>query len=206
MRLADLSGQRFEMVRVVDRAPNKSEKDTNARWNCVCDCGSKFVSYGQDLRRGKTKSCGCLTRKSFGARTRKINSTHGLTNTLPYKIWAGMHRRCKHKESYADVKVCERWSKFEAFLQDMGVPPEGRTLDRIDPFGDYSPENCRWATPKEQANNRRKPSVKFTHRGMTLTLVDWAKVLDIPYFTLYTRMKRGGSTEEILRPKRKSPN
>jgi hypothetical protein len=202
MRIIDLVGRRFERVLVVSRAQNMSSTDTNARWNCICDCGKEFISYGQDLRREKTKSCGCLTRSKIGA-LGTLRKTHGMSKTAIYRRWRNMHDRCTsgEKPGYADVSVCERWNSFENFIADMGMPPDGHTLDRKNPFGDYSPENCRWATAKTQANNRRKKTIMLTHDGRTLTVEEWASVLGITKEGMFSRIWKKSPPEIMFAPR-----
>jgi hypothetical protein len=204
MKTIDMIGQRFEKALVVERAPNKSEKDTNARWHCVCDCGTKFISYGQDLRRGKVKSCGCLTRGTIGARSRNFNQTHGMTESRIYRIWTGMLNRCRnpnngnfHRYGGRGIKVCDEWLLFEGFVNDMGVPADDMSLDRIDGDGDYCKANCRWSTRHEQASNRRS-SVKLTHNGITLTATEWARVLGISPTTMFGRINAGYPPEKLF--------
>ena len=127
------------------------------RYLCQCDCGNKKVAWRFSLTRGSTRSCGCLAIES--------NKTHGKTYSKAYQKWAGMISRCKRPVGknrwYKKVKVCDRWlHSFENFYADMGDPPKGLTLDRINSLGNYGPENCRWATWKQQASNRRTRSKK----------------------------------------------
>lgn len=132
---------------------------------CRCDCGVEKVVSRYHLESGMSKSCGCLKREMSAAR--KPQRSHGeaanASRSPEYIVWSGMKRRCQNEnapnwELYGGrgVRVCARWQAYEAFLEDMGRRPSPKhTLDRIDPDGDYAPENCRWATWMTQATNKR---------------------------------------------------
>lgn len=171
-------------------------------WVCQCDCGTIKVVTGNNMKSGKTVSCGCKTRED----TIRRNTTHGLTRFHPieYRCWCHLRQRCNNQKSkdYPDyggrgIKVCQRWMKFENFLEDMGRRPEGMTLDRIDVNGNYCPENCRWATGKQQIEGRRI-SVKFSLNGKTLSVTDWSAITGISYKTLISRRYYGWTDERIL--------
>lgn len=123
----------------------------------------------------------------------KANTTHGMTKTRAFKTWLSMLGRCSPRskvwERYAgrSVVVCERWKTFENFLADMGEPPDGLTLDRIDNDGNYEPGNCRWATYAEQARNRRTNRL-LTHNGETMCVTDWARRIGISRTALHRRI------------------
>ena len=190
MRIIDLTGQRFTRLVVTGRAPNKSEKDTNARWHCKCDCGRMCIAYGQDLRREKFKSCGCLNAERI--------YKHGQSRTKTYRTWLTMRQRCENPKNAAygqyggaGIVVHESWKLFENFHADMGDAPSTRhTIDRIDGTKGYEPGNCRWATYAEQ-NRNLKSNVIVEIDGVSMVLQDWCKRYSINRNTVQTRIRNG---------------
>ena len=203
-RLIDMRGLRFGRLVVIDQAGNA--KYGGALWRCQCECGNEKIVRGADLRSGHTQSCGCIHSESLSAR----NEKHGETGSRLYNIWSGMKQRCgdPHASNYQNyggrgIKVCDEWvNSFEAF-RDWALANgyrDGLTIDRKDNDGPYSPENCRWATRKEQSGNRRK-LYSITHNGETHTVREWAEILGIPADRIRERLKRGLPTEKVLTPR-----
>jgi len=120
------------------------------------------------------------------------NYKHGYFGTTTYRRWANMKDRCDHARSnrniYFDrnIQYCKKWAKFEEFLKDMGECPPGNSLDRIDNNKGYSKSNCRWATPKEQARNRRSNTL-LKHKGKNLTISEWSEITGIKRSTIAQR-------------------
>lgn len=198
----DLVGQRFGRLVVLKEEPRPvSIKKLQRRFRCLCDCGNeKVICYG-NLRTGIAKSCGCLHLETV--------SIHGHasaeTQTPEYRAWADMHNRCKNPNirNYAryggrGITVCERWDNFETFLADLGKrPSKMHSLERIDNDAGYSPDNCRWATKKDQCNNTSR-SCFLEYDGLRLTITQWAERLGVSRNTLHGRRRKGWTDREII--------
>lgn len=189
----DMIGQKYGHLKVISKA--ESYSNGQARWNCVCDCGKTSTVSGSNLRRGKQQSCGCM---------RGGVVTHGKTDSRVFRVWQGMIARCtnpnnKSYERYGarGITVCKRWMQFENFYSDMGDPADGLTLDRIDNDQGYSPENCRWATPRQQANNTRKNRHIETCYGK-MTIAEVARRAGVAPGTITHRIKAGVSGEALF--------
>lgn len=157
-----------------------------------CRCGEIFEYRVDIIRKGRIKSCGC-----YYAESRKfISKTHGLSNSREYCIWENMIARCKQPKSTSYVKygaigigVCNNWLHFSNFINDMGKAPSStHTLDRINNHKGYCKENCRWATRKEQLENRRN-TIYIEYNGEKKLLTEWAKSFNISYRKLLWRLK-----------------
>jgi hypothetical protein len=195
MPLHDLSGHRFGILSIVSRAENSA--DGAVRWNCLCDCGNTSIVRSSSLRRGVTRSCGCLNFKE-GRKLRPLvdrtkisqkRNSPSIRLKREYASWSSMRSRCLNANDpkyrlygARGISICERWSSFESFLADMGKRPEGMTLDRIDPNKNYEPQNCSWASIEEQSDNRRctryvSPGVSLRQfadqHGLTITQLKW---------------------------------
>lgn len=192
-----LTGRRYGRLRVASKDLERSGKHTY--WICECDCGVKKSICSSNLTSGRTKSCGCLL-----ALNGRYTKTHGLSKSREYQVWHGMFARCENPKSKSfqnyggrGISVCERWQRFENFLKDMGRAPTGKSIDRIDNDGDYSPESCRWATRKQQSQNRRMRKTLTLH-GETKRLFEWSAERKIKYSTLRSRLSAGWNIEKAL--------
>jgi hypothetical protein len=174
-------------------------EDYGGDWLVLCDCGDLSFVSGSKLLHGKGYSC-----KSCSVGAYVHGHSVGGKESPTYKSWSGMIYRCTNPSYYQydeyggrGIRVCDRWLIFENFLEDMGVRPKDTTLDRLDNDGNYEPGNCRWATAKEQALNR-KTTRWYIYSGVTMCLKDWSEFFGIKYLTLYMRIKRGWSFENAI--------
>lgn len=191
----DLRGKRFE--RLIAVKPEYNPK-MGWSWGCLCDCGNYVLVKRDHLTSAHTKSCGCLSREKTSERM----LTHGQTNTRVYSIWAGMKNRCQNPnlKSYhyyggRGISVCEEWEhSFESFYEWAMTNGYKKklTIDRIDVNGNYEPNNCRWATSREQANNRRS-NYSVTFNGETTTLAEFSRKYGFNYSTLISRIMAGNA-------------
>lgn len=206
-RALDLTGQRFG--RLVATVPELRGEGVR-RWRCVCDCGGAAIVPAAVLRNGNTSSCGCLHREMV-SRLGKASVHHGHTagnkESPTFCSWKSMMQRA-HAGTSKDAKrylhrgitVCARWQTFKNFLSDMGERPDGMTIDRIDNALGYEPANCRWATAREQAQNRKKARM-VTAFGETLNVAEWARRLGMSRQTLRHRLEAGWSPEDAVKTK-----
>ena len=173
--IIDITGKTFGNWVVVGQDHSKPKGPSS--WITKCKCGKTKSIRGTSLRRGDTISCGCVGHKL----RREANTKHGhcprIKASSTYISWRGMLSRCDltgtpFYKYYGGVgvTVCPRWRKFEAFLKDMGERPPGTSIDRIDPFGNYEPGNCRWVDGLTQRRNTRKRKISTQKHGPPLFL------------------------------------
>jgi len=188
-KLNDLTGRQFGRLTVLYRAKNKGKK---TYWWCRCTCNTEKAIWAQSLLNGDIQSCRCLNKEQLGNRRR----THGLTKSPTYKPWQHMLERClepktKNYKDYGGrgIVVCERWLDFNNFLYDMGMKPPGLEIERKNNNGNYEPNNCCWATRKEQSNNKRNNRF-LAWGGRTQTIRQWEEELGFKRAVLWGRLKK----------------
>ena len=191
----DYTGKRFNSWVVIGYVGR-------GKWRFVCDCGTEAIRELHPIKNGISHSCGC--QKS--ARCSKTNYRHGHYGTRLYNVWHGMKYRCNNEKCGAykyyggrGIKVCDEWKDFPSFYDwAMGNGyKEGLSIDRIDVNGDYCPDNCRWATPKEQANNKQD-TIRYEYGGEMLTVAQIAKKYDIPDASIRYRLHKGISIDDAI--------
>lgn len=195
MPVIDLKNKVFGRVRIVER---DSSILGRTYWICICECGNKKSIRGDHLKTGKISSCGCLMREVAAVNTIIHGATMGGC-TQEYIAWRAMKQRCYSKSYHArdryagrGIIVCKRWiSSFEIFLKDMGPKPsKAHSLDRYpNKNGNYEPGNCRWATVKEQQNNKESV-VMIEYNGIKKTLSEWAGFFNRNISTISEHLKR----------------
>jgi hypothetical protein len=196
MPFADHTGKVFGLWTVkYFYGRNKNNKPI---WVCQCKCGTTKPVLMATLHNGTSKSCGCIAGELRGSKTR----THGKSATPAYKSFHAMWARCTGKslsDYYvnANIEICDRWKSFENFFADMGPRPEGTTIDRIDGTKGYSPENCRWATLEEQANNKRSNRKELVN-GELLSVAQAARKYNRHESGVRHRLRKGMTLEQAV--------
>lgn len=180
----DLIGKVFGKLTVLSIDGKRNNK---TQLLCQCSCGNTTHAYVAHLVQRRRNSCGC---------NQDGHPRHGLRHSREYSIWTDMRKRCSNPNSTSyhnygakGIAVCDRWTDFKNFYDDMGPCPEGRSIDRIDGTKGYSPDNCRWATAQQQIENRAVQKM-YTLNGETMTLPNWCKKLGINYSTMRNRLNR----------------
>lgn len=203
----DLTNLRFGRLTVLGKAETTK---SGTKWNCICDCGSVKKVFRGNLLKENTMSCGCLNKQIVRERDK---STHKMTGSHFYKIWANMKYRCnnKNRKAYRNyggrgISVCNEWDSFEGFKKDMYErylihssqhSQSQTTLDRIDENDDYKPSNCRWATKNEQFEHKRT-NVSTVVDGISYnSLSELARKHDLPVYWVSSRYKRGYRDTEL---------
>lgn len=201
----DISGKRYGKLIAIERIPPKTNKKNRSLWKCICDCGKETVVRLDMLKNGNTKSCGC------GMHQRGPIS-HGETacgkKSKIYSVWRAMKARCsnpndKYFKNYGGrgIYVCDEWkhdfAKFKEWALNSGYK-EGLSIDRIDNSFGYSPENCRWATRREQQQNTRN-NVFLTLNGKKLCIAEAARQLNVHYETMRHWIKKYGPDKAVLK-------
>lgn len=206
MSFTSLLGQQFGRLTVISRAQN--DRHGKSVWVCKCSCGQEKLAVAQALTRGEYKSCGCS--KYANPRIK-----HGLSKSKEYYIWNGMVGRCHRENSQGyhlyggrGISVCAEWrDSFDNFIADMGMrPTPSHSIDRIDVNGNYEKSNCRWATSKEQAANRRD-NIVLTYKGKTTKFLDLysAEPRAVPVNIARDRIRNGWAIDYALSALRGAP-
>jgi hypothetical protein len=201
IKAEDLTGRRFGMLVVIKRA--HTDKYRYVRWETLCDCGKTSIQIGSLLRRGHTKSCGCLR----AIVSSKLTLTHGQSSTPLFQNWLSIIDRCTNPNNLGwknyggrGISISPKWRHdFSAFACDVGPRPSpDHSLDRYpNADGNYEPGNVRWATRSEQARNKRT-NVWITAQGKTLCVQDWAQLTGIRRSTLSQRLAAGWPHEDVV--------
>lgn len=197
----NLQGQRLGRLIVLECVG--VDKYHNRMWKCKCDCGGYIITTANILKRGKAQSCGCLQKEKAAMQ----HYRHGQYKSRLYGIWEEMKRRCKDKKCWKyqyyggkGIAVCNTWDEDYLSFAEWALKhgySDNLSIDRIDNNKGYSPDNCRWATKREQARNRSN-NVLITYNGKTQILVEWCEELNLPYSLMQSRIKKGWTAERAF--------
>lgn len=198
-KIKDISGEKFEKLLVISFVERKNK---HSIFLCKCDCGNYIKTSSNALKTRHIKSCGCLNIELI----KKRSTIHGLSKHPLFNTWCDMKNRCYYKKHnrykhYGEkgIIVCDEWHTFINFY-NWAIEnnwQKNLSIDRIDNFKNYEPNNCRFATIKEQ-NRNRTTSIKITYDGKTMSIVEWSEYLNIPYESLRKKIKKGKKLSEII--------
>ncbi len=188
------TGNRYGRLAVIGFAEPRTSP---VKFTCLCDCGSTVDVTGGNLRRGNSKSCGCMNRQHLIEANTKHGHSINYKRTRTYAIWSSM--KARQGVGYClNVRVCDKWLDFNEFLKDMGEAPVGLSIDRVDNSKGYEPGNCRWASMVVQQNNRTNNRV-IQYKGECKTLAQWVAELGLNYARVHARLRLGWSVENSFR-------
>jgi hypothetical protein len=201
-KFIDLTGNKYNRLTVSKRDENN--KNNEAMWRCKCECGNTRIVSSRNLKSGRVKSCGCLKEEA----SHKTNyKTLRYDNIRMYNIWRNVKNRCLNSNDFQylnyggrGIKVCDEWIKHFSNFYNWAINngyKEYLTIDRIDVNGNYEPDNCRWATSKQQARNRRS-NHSISYKNETKTLIEWSEILNISKSTLCERLRSGWNIEKAF--------
>lgn len=198
-------GKRYGKLTVEKKAEKKG-KSRDSRWVCLCDCGKRTVAMANNLKKGNTRSCGCLTYERMTQDN--PNYKHGLSSTRLRRIWTSMKTRCYNPKSNSysgyggrGITICDEWrSDFETFYAwaiENGYRDDLQ-IDRKNNDGNYEPSNCKWSNRSEQASNRRTTHLE-TINGETHTLAEWARISGVKVGTIAKRYHDGKRGADLIK-------
>jgi len=199
--MEEFIGQKFNKLTIIS---NKFTCNKKTYVNAICECGNVKKYRLDGIKSGHAKSCGCIALLWAKNLAKQVLTTHNMSRSSEYIIYADIKKRCynnKYKdfENYGGrgIKVCDRWLKgFENFYKDMGDRPTlNHSIDRIDVNGNYEPLNCRWATQKEQCNNKRN-NKKVILNGVEIKLNEYCDKNNLNYQIISSRINSGWSVEK----------
>lgn len=221
-KVVDITGNKYGRLTVLSYEGLKRTNDKGhlcAYWRCKCECGNEITVLGTSLRSGNTLSCGCLQSDIIKTRNAMFAKhgakRNGMRDRL-YSIWLSMKSRCNgvNRNAYKyycgrEIKVCKEWDHDFIAFREWAINNgyrDGLSIDRINNDKGYSPNNCRWATAKEQANNRRN-NILIEYSGKKQSVGDWARDTGLSYRTINARIKAGWEVNKALEyPSKRSKN
>lgn len=213
MPVKNLVGKKFGKLTVIGPSESRTN-DGHAMWRCLCDCGNERLVSSQYLVSGKTKSCGCLMlqilKEGRNKNSKNTGRNRGESKTRLYHIWKNAKSRCENEndpgfKNYgargitfyepwgADFLIFKNWAYKNGYDDKLEI-------DRIDNDGGYSPQNCRWVTRTQNANNKRN-SHFLLYNGITHSIAEWSRIVGIPEATIRSRLDKGLSIEKVLKRK-----